>query len=88
MMIGLTKLPDGRTLVRVGDAGGSLWELSQREEEPTAESDAVGLEAADFPVLNASKSATFDAIGESIEVQIEEATLAAAAERYTGVQSP
>jgi WD40 repeat protein len=87
LTIGLTKLPDGRTLVRVGDVGGSLWELSQKDEKPAA-ADAVGLEAADFPVLNASKTAKFDPINKSIEVQIEGATLAAAAEQYAKTLEP
>ncbi len=82
LTVGFAKLPDGRTLVRMGDAGGSLWELSQAEDESDDEAAAVGLEAADFPVLNESKTAAFDAIGESIEVKIEGATLADAAEQY------
>jgi WD40 repeat protein len=78
--VGMTKLPDGRTLVRVGDTGGSLWEASQAEPEP-AET-APGLEAADFPALNASQTAAYDALGKSIEVKIEGSTLAAAAAAY------
>ena len=83
MTIGLTKLPDGRTLVRIGDSSGSLWELSQvKAEAPNEEELATGLQAADFPVLNESKTAKYDAIGKTIELQIDDSTLAAAAAKY------
>jgi hypothetical protein len=82
MTVGLTKLPDGRTLVRIGDASGSLWDLSQAKEEPADAADATGLQAADFPVLNESKTAKFDPIGKTIELQIDSSTLAAAAAKY------
>ncbi|MBA4106595.1 MAG: hypothetical protein C0485_12630 [Pirellula sp.] len=82
MTIGLTKLPDGRTLVRIGDGSGSLWELSQAKEEAADADDAAGLQAADFPVLNESKNAKYDAIGKTIELQIDDSTLAAAVAKY------
>jgi WD40 repeat protein len=82
MTIGLTKQPDGRTLVRIGDASGSLWDLSQAKEEPTDKADATGLEAADFPILNESKTAKYDPIGKTIELQIDSSTLAVAAAKY------
>ena len=87
MTVGLTKLPDGRTLVRIGDASGSLWDQSQAKEEPADEesadkADATGLEAADFPVLNESRTAKYDPIGKTIELQIDSSTLAAAAAKY------
>jgi WD40 repeat protein len=49
--IGLTRLPDDRTLVRVGDTAGSLWDLSQKKEEPADTNNTDLLEAVDFPVL-------------------------------------
>ncbi|MBA3484601.1 MAG: hypothetical protein H0T51_22585, partial [Pirellulales bacterium] len=82
MTVGLAKLPDGRTLVRIGDASGSLWDLSQAKEKPAEAAGATGLEAADFPVLNESKTAKYDAIGKTIELQIDSSTLAAAAAKY------
>ena len=83
--IGLTKLKDGKSLVRVGESNGSLWEgsLPPEEEEGEEEKEVVGIEAADFPILNASKKAKFDAIEKTIEVQIDNSTLADAAEIYT-----
>jgi hypothetical protein len=81
--IGLTSLPDGRTLVRVGDAAGSMWELSQKKEEPADETNDERLEAADFPVLKAAQPVVFDAIEGSIEVTLEKTTLAMAAEQFT-----
>ncbi len=81
LTIGLTKLPDGRTLVRVGDTGGSMWELSQKKEDPAGDKNAVGLEAADFPVLN--HSVAFDANDKSIEITVKKATLAMAAEQFS-----
>lgn len=83
--IGLTKLPDGKTLVRVGEASGSLWEGSLPEEKEESEEEEVveGMEAADFPILNASKTAKFDTVEKTIEVVMEDSTLASAAEQYT-----
>jgi hypothetical protein len=78
--VGLLKLPDNRTLVQIGDGSNSLWELSQSEVEAPPPG---GLEAADLPILNESKSAKFDPVGKSIEVQIAGSTLANVAEVYT-----
>jgi WD40 repeat protein len=86
LTIGLTKLPNGKTLVRVGEANGSLWENSQPQdkdkEEGEEETVADGIEAADFPILNAAKTAKYDEIGKTIEVVMEKSTLAQAAEVY------
>jgi hypothetical protein len=83
LSVGLTKLEEGGTLVQIGDTGGSLWDLSQAEEEPAGDAPEAGLQAADFPILNATKTAAFDALGQSVEVRIDKSTLAAAAEEYT-----
>ena len=83
LTIRLTKLPDGRTLVRAGDSKGSLWEGSQKKEEPADAKAVVGLEAADFPVLKVPHSVKFDAIAKTIEVTVEKSTLAAATEQFT-----
>src|SRR6185436_7690717 len=74
--IGLTKLPDGRTLVRVGNAAGSLWELSQKKDKPKDAQQDEGLEAADFPVLSPDQKVAHDANEKSIEVTVPKATLA------------
>jgi WD40 repeat protein len=83
--IGLTKLPGGKTLVRVGQANGSLWEgsLPKEMEEGEEEEPVVGIEAAEFPILNPSHTAKYDEVGKTIEVVIEDSTLANAAEQYT-----
>jgi WD40 repeat protein len=88
MTVGLVKQPDGRTLVRIGDAVGSLWEQSQPKEDDQAEAEVddaapSGLEAADFPVLNESKSAKYDELGNTIELEFPGSTLANVAEIYT-----
>jgi hypothetical protein len=86
MTVGLVKQPDGRTLVRIGDAVGSLWEESQPkedDEDEAVESQPGGLEAADFPVLNEAKTAKFDQLTNTIEVEIPGSTLANVAEIYT-----
>ena len=44
---------------------------------------AVGLQAADFPLLNATKTANFDSLNKTIEVRLDGSTLANAAEIYT-----
>src|SRR5690606_11340088 len=79
---GLTKLPDGKTLVQAGKANGSLWENSLPKEKEEGEEKAEGIEAADFPILNASKTAKYDEIEQTIEEVIEGSTLADAAEVY------
>lgn len=82
--IGLTKLPNGKTLIQVGKANGSLWENSQPKKADGDEEQmaTVGIEAADFPILNATKVAKYDEVGKTIEVVIEKSTLAQAAETY------
>jgi hypothetical protein len=86
LTVSLTKLPDGRTLVRIGDASGSIWEAAQHKEDKEDEVDkppATGLQAADFPLLNATKTGKFDSLRKTIEVQLDGSTLAGAAEIYT-----
>ncbi len=84
LTVGLTKLPDGRSLVQVGDTTGSLWEIANPKEESKdgGTETTTGLEAADFPILNASKTATYDSLGKSIEVPLDVPTLAEAATQY------
>lgn len=83
LTVGLTKLPDGRTLVRIGEASGSMWENSQAEEVPAEQQDGVGLEAADFPMVTGAQPATYDRLGKSIDVKVEKVTLAEAAKRFS-----
>jgi hypothetical protein len=85
--IGLAKLENGKTLVRTGSAVNSLWENSlPKDEEEQAEeaaTAAVGVEAADFPILDATKVEKYDPLGETIELQIDGTTLADAAAKYS-----
>jgi hypothetical protein len=83
--VGLSELPDGRTLVRIGNPSDSLWAASQPKETETSgdEPPTAGLQAADFPLLNATRTAKYDSLGETLEVRHEGATLAEVAELYT-----
>lgn len=81
--VSLTKLPDDRVLVRIGNPSGSIWEAAQRKANQREEPAAVGLQSADFPLLNAKKTGKFDSLGKTIEVQLDGSTLANAAEVYT-----
>jgi WD40 repeat protein len=85
--IGMAKLENGKTLVRVGEASGSLWENSlpkdEEEQADEAVTAAVGVEAADFPILIATGPPKYDPLGEQIEIPVDGSTLADAAAKYT-----
>jgi hypothetical protein len=85
LTVSLTKLPDGRTLVRIGNASGSMWEASQSKDEEDEEDGlpVTGLQAADFPLLNAARTGKFDSLSKTIEVRLDDSTLVNAAEIYT-----
>jgi hypothetical protein len=84
LTVGLQTLPTGRTLVRVGeDLENSSWQLAKPKASAAAETAAPGIEAADFPVLNESRTAKFDAIDKSIEVSMDTMPLPEVAEAYT-----
>ncbi len=86
VLIGLGKQESGRTLIRVGDRLENVsWQLEKPK--PVADAKAVGasIEAADFPILNESKSATYDSNGKSIEVQMDGKTMTEVADRYSQV---
>lgn len=83
LTVSLTRLRDGRTLVRIGDASGSIWDAAQPKKDKSNETSAHGLQAADFPLLNATKTGKFDPLQKKIEVQLDSSTLANAAEIYT-----
>ena len=77
-------MPTGRTLVRVGDElENSSWQLAKPKAPDAADTPPVGIEAADFPVLNESKTAKFDAIDKSIEFSMDDMPLLEVGERYT-----
>ena len=84
LTVGLQSLPTGRTLVRVGDElENSSWQLAKPKAPDAADTPPVGIEAADFPVLNESKTAKFDAIDKSIEFSMDDMPLLEVGERYT-----
>ena len=84
LTIGLQSLPTGRTLVRVGDElENSSWQLAKPKAPDAADMPAVGIEAADFPILNESKIAKFDAIDAGIEFSMGDLPLLEVGERYT-----
>ncbi len=86
LMVTVSKLEDGRSLVAIGDGVYQLsWQLNQlneSEESKPASEAAPGIEAADFPILNDSKQAKFDAVDQSIEIPMDKATLVQAGEAY------
>lgn len=84
LTVGLVTQPTGRTLIRVGeDLEKSSWQLEKPQEPVATETAAPGIEAADFPILNESKSAKFDAIDKSIEVSMNTKPLPEVAAVYT-----
>jgi WD40 repeat protein len=87
LSVGFSKLDDGRTLVRIGDTDGSIWEASlPPEEDEEAEGEVVGIEAADFPVLDAA--AKYDTLGEAIELTLAGTTLKDAVAKFSAALSP
>jgi hypothetical protein len=87
LSVGFSKLDDGRTLVRIGNTGGSIWEASlPPEEDEEGEGEVVGIEAADFPVLDAV--AKYDTLGETIELTLEGTTLKDAVAKFSAALSP
>jgi hypothetical protein len=84
VLLGLVKQESGRTLIRVGDRlENASWQLAKPK--PVADAKAVGasIQAADFPILNESKLATYDSNGKSIEVPVEGKSMAEVADGYS-----
>ena len=76
MDIGLQSLPTGRTLVRVGnELENSSWQLAKPKAPDAPDTPPVGIEAADFAILNESKIVKFDAIDKSIEFSMDDVPL-------------
>lgn len=71
-------------MVRVGDdLETSSWQLAKPIEPVASDRAVVGIEAADFPILNELKSAKFDAIEKSIEISMDKMPLPEVADLYT-----
>ncbi len=83
LIVGLEVLDNGMTRVRIGEGlEDASWQLSKpKAEDP--EKAAVAIEAADFPILNPAKIATYDSEEKSIEIKIEGKTLPDVATLYT-----
>lgn len=91
LAVGFTKLDDGRTLVRIGDTSGSIWEASlPAEEDDDAEVDAegevVGIEAADLPTLDGKIK--YDRLGQRIEIALEGTALKDAVAKFSAALAP
>ncbi len=84
LTIGLESRADGRTLVRVGEGlEDSSWQLAKPQSTAEPATAAVGIEATDFPILNQSKSAEFDANDKSLNFQMDATPLLKVADQYT-----
>lgn len=84
MTVHLRPIAKGGTLVCVGDGlENTSWQLAKPKSTTTPSAPAVGIEAADFPVLNASKSANYDTDAKTIAFTVEGSTLANVADRYS-----
>jgi hypothetical protein len=94
VLIGLVKLENGKTLVRVGDElENASWQLKKSGDDEAAESEnsgnleTSGLEAADFPIDSNAKEVKFNAQGKSIEFRIDGTSLADLAAKYSETMS-
>ncbi len=80
----LQSLPTGRTLVRVGDGlENTSWQLAKPAPAVESGSETIGIEAADLPILNETKSAKYDSNDHSIEFSMDTMPLLKIAELYT-----
>ncbi|MCA9136837.1 MAG: hypothetical protein KDB00_08760 [Planctomycetales bacterium] len=82
LLVGLIRQKDGRTLIRVGDdLDRSSWQLSKPK--PVDQKNlASGIQAADFPIMNAAAPATYDVDGKQIQFLMDETSLVKAGETY------
>ena len=84
VLMGLLKQESGKTLIRVGDRlENASWQLEKPKPVAEAKTFGASLEAADFPILNETKSATYDSNGKSIEVQMDGTSMTEVADRYS-----
>ncbi len=84
VLIGLVRQESGRTLIRVGDRlENSSWQLKKPKPAVDAKYAGASIEAADFPILNPSKTAKFDSNAKSVEVQFDATLMTEVADRYS-----
>ena len=81
--ISLTPLKNGRTQIVIGDDLQNSWQLAKPKEPKTDDSSGAGIEAADFPILNDSRTANVDATAKTIDLSMNEMPLAKVGELYT-----
>ncbi len=83
LLIGLTALESGRTQIQVGEGVvDSSWQLAVPKPDAQVTSSNSGIEAAEFPILNPSKSAKYDVDEKSIEIPLGAIGLLDAADQY------
>ncbi len=84
IVIGLLRLPDGRTLIRAGDdLERSSWQLEKPKTQPESTGPSARLEAADFPLLNESPPITYHPDDKSLEVEVRATSLSDVVGQYT-----
>ena len=83
--IAMVKRADGLgTLIQVGTGfENSSWQLAKPKEQAKTDKPVVGLEAADFPILNLSKEAKIDLQAKTIDVILESTSLKDVDKQYT-----
>ena len=83
--IGMVKRADETgTLIQVGTGfENSSWQLAKPKEQAKSDKPAIGLEAADFPILNVSKEAKIDLQSKTIDVIMESTALRDVDKKYT-----
>ena len=79
LTIHLRQMESGRTQIIVGNDLQNSWQLAKPK---VADSAASGIEAVDFPVLNESKTASYDPQEKSISISMDATPLVQVADQY------
>ncbi len=87
LIIGIFKLDNGKTQIRVGDEiERSSWQL-KKEEKPSAESIAGGVQAADLPLPATAKETKYERNEKVITCTIENSKLGEVGDEFTKIFS-
>jgi hypothetical protein len=81
VLIRMVSLPDDTTRIIVGDAERSSWQLQKPRTVP-AESEKVGMEAADFPIPEGAKAVKFEVDQKQIQFDLPGLTPPELAEQF------
>jgi hypothetical protein len=81
VLIRLVSLPDSKTRIIVGDAESSSWQLQKPRTVP-AETEKVGLEAADFPIPEGAQAVKFELDQKQIHFELAGVTPPELAEQF------